>query len=166
MPAVAAVSLALPAAVSAQPDWKEYTWKAGGCSVLLPGAPTEQTRQVGGGQTVHLLSAEVGKVAYVLSYAETPKLAKATAEDIEKAFAHARDQAVTQFKGKVIGEAERKLNGHPGREILIEAPGLGVYRVRLYLVGPRLYQVIVLGPREVALGKESDRYLDSFRLTK
>ena len=165
-PAVAAVCLLLPAAGAAQTEWKERTWKAGDCSALLPGEPVEQTKDVGQGRKVYLWIVSQGKIAYVVSYADMPELAKAGGELIEKALENGRKQAAVNLKGKVIYDKEHKLNGNPGREVHIETPALGIYRMRMYVIGPRLYQVIVLGPREVALSKDSDRYLDSFKVTK
>ena len=51
-----------------------------------------------------------------------------------------------------------------GREQVIAAGGQ-VLRARSYLSPSRSYQVLVEGPPEHAFSAESDRYLDSFRLT-
>ena len=48
----------------------------------------------------------------------------------------------------------------------MEAPAVGFYRARLYLVGQRLYQVVVAGPREDIQGQDADRYLNSLKLKK
>jgi hypothetical protein len=66
----------------------------------------------------------------------------------------------------LISEKTVKLGDSPGREIHIETPTAGTYRARLYLVERRLYQVVVLAPKEVATSEASDWFLESFQLTK
>ena len=42
--------------------------------------------------------------------------------------------------------------------------GKRLFRVRVYLVDQRLYQVVVFGTPEAATSKEADKFLDSFKL--
>jgi hypothetical protein len=39
-------------------------------------------------------------------------------------------------------------------------------RCRVYLVGKRLYHVLVIGTNDYATSKEADKFLESFRLVE
>ena len=61
------------------------------------------------------------------------------------------------------------LNGHPGREVTFDSQpgrpgGKVVGRARLYLVGNRLYQVLIAGPDGRVSPETIDSYLNSFAL--
>ena len=78
-----------------------------------------------------------------------------------------RDGAVANMEGKLVSEKNVKLGKHPGREIRINvAEGKRLFRVRVYLVEQRLYQVVVFGTPETATSKDADKFLDSFKLTE
>lgn len=68
--------------------------------------------------------------------------------------------------GKLRMEKEVTLKNSPAssyRDLRIEA-GSNVIRVRLYLVGTRLYQVMVTGDRKTTTNTVCDTFLDSFEL--
>jgi hypothetical protein len=164
-------ALLLTAQAGARQDvWMTFTWEAGKCSALLPGTPKLEKKTTtlpdGGTLDIYIQLVDKGNRAYILSYLDAPALASAADDVIQKALDNGRDQAAANLGGKVVSDTKRKLGTYPGREIHIEAPGLGLYRARMYLVRGRLYQIVVLGPRDVALSKESTSYLDSFKLTK
>jgi hypothetical protein len=54
----------------------------------------------------------------------------------------------------------------PGQSFDIPLGGGGLARVRLFVRGPWIYQVMVLGPRATAVGREAGQFLDSFRLAE
>jgi hypothetical protein len=164
-------ALLLAAQADAEPDeWKTFTWEMGKCSVLLPGVPKlqRQTTKLPDGSSldIYMQLVDKGNRAYILSYLDAPALAAASEEAIQKALDNGRDQAAANLRGKVVGDLKCKLGQFPGRELLIEVPQFGLYNARMYLVRGRLYQIVVLGPHEVAVSLESTRYLESFKLTK
>src|SRR5262245_56195662 len=59
----------------------------------------------------------------------------------------ARDGALRNIKGKVVREKDLHLGDHRGREVYVEAPKLGkaLLRMHFYIVGQRLYQLMVFG---------------------
>jgi hypothetical protein len=166
---VAALFLAAQAGAGGD-DWKTFTWEAGKCSALLPGTPKAQKQSTklpdGSVLDIYMQLVDKGNRAYILSYLDIAALKAANEDAIQKALDNGRDQAAANLGGKVVSDMKRKLETFPGREIHIDAPGLGLYRARMYVVRGRLYQIVVLGPRDVALSKESTRYLDSLKLTK
>ena len=56
------------------------------------------------------------------------------------------------------------IDNNPGRELTVETSSLGTYRTRHYLVGTRMYQLIIVGTKTGANGKDTERFLDSFQL--
>jgi hypothetical protein len=150
-----AVALLAAGGGTAQEGWKEFTWKEGKCSLLLPGKPTEKkdSLQVADKQGV-----------YMVYFADSPAMAKADAATIKQVFDKARDALVESLKGKLLSEKEVTLGKHKGRELQIEAPKIGVYRTRLFQIGERYYQIILTAPKEVATSKEADKFFGSFKV--
>ncbi len=63
------------------------------------------------------------------------------------------------------------LDGHPGRELQFSlsgpnVPEKGAGRARLYLVGSRLYQVIIVGPASKVTAAELSDFVSSFELLR
>lgn len=142
-------------------DLKEFTSKDGGYTIQLPAAPVEKKV---GAQTQALI--DQGNKAYLVAFQEVPGMAKAGPDLVKKSLENGRDAAVASFKGKLLASKEIKLGDYPGLEFQIEVPGLGVYRSRIYQVRDRLYQVTIMGPKELATGKMADQIFDSFKLVK
>jgi hypothetical protein len=46
----------------------------------------------------------------------------------------------------------------------VEVDGKKIFRGRVYLVGQRLYQVVIFGPKELASSKDAEKFLNSFEL--
>jgi hypothetical protein len=150
-------ALVLAAAVtSGQGAWKEFTWKEGKCSVLLPGNPTVKK------DTLQLAQ---GEVVYVVLFADSPGMAKADEKVLKKVFDDARDKLVQTLKGgKLIGETPVKLGKSLGREVRIEAEAPKSYRTRLFYVGDRYYQLILMGSKEATESKDAEKFFGSFKV--
>jgi hypothetical protein len=149
-----AAALLVAGGGAAQEGWKEYTWKEGKCSLLLPGKPTEKK------DSLQLVDKQG---VYMVYFADSPGMAKADAATIKQVFDKARDALVESLKGKLLREKDVKLGKYAGRELQIEAPMVGVYRTRLYQVGERYYQVILTAPKDAATSKEADKFFASFK---
>jgi len=148
-------ALLVAAGGTAQESWKEFTWKEGKCSLLLPGKPMEKKDSL-------LVVNKQG--VYMVYFADSPAMAKADAATIKQLFDKTRDALVASLKGKLLGDKDVKLDKYAGRELQIEAPKIGVYRTRLYQVGERYYQLILTAPKEVATSKEADKFFGSFKV--
>jgi hypothetical protein len=150
--------------------WKPFTSSAGKFTVLLPGTPVEQRQPVqtalGPVETIlFVLELKPSKTSYAVSWSEfSPAALKPGSE--AKRLDNARDRVVAGTKGILKGEKRIALRGYPGREVEIDLDGKARVRARIFAVKNRLYQVIVLGPGNWVDGKETSRFLDSFRLTK
>ena len=73
--------------------------------------------------------------------------------DTDKFLAGVVERNVGQLKGKVSAEEKVTLgkDKHPGRDVRVDLPDKKqFYRARVFLVGDRVYQIVVLGPEEAA----------------
>jgi len=148
-------------------DWKPFTSKEGGFTILFPGIPTEskqETKTPAGTITVTFFVAEQDSATYIGGFSVFPReTMKARTE--EKRLDNARDGAVAAARGKLEAERKFHLKKHPARELLIKGEK-GFIRSRIYAVENRLYQTMVMGTKEQMKGKEVTRFLDSFQLAK
>jgi hypothetical protein len=168
--------LVLPLLLAAQPEkpaveLKPFTDKEGGFSIMLPAEPKKQSLKQKGpdGKEVvnNIFHVDQKTHAYVVAYLKDPKLAKEGKEGVEQALERARKGAEASLKAKLLEEKKVKLDDkHPGLEFQLEVPSVGVYRSRIYVVNDILYQLSVLGPKEVALSKDADQVLNSFKLSE
>jgi hypothetical protein len=163
--ALVLVAVLLPGCREA--EWSEFTTREGGFSVLLPGVPASETRTLNipsGPVDLHMFGVEQDGFAYMASYNDYPdelvnQRPAATMLD------GARDGAVANVQGELLGESLLTIDGHPGREIKVAASGGQLMMVaRIYLVGNRLYQAAVVTDKENALSGNVVKFLDSFRL--
>jgi hypothetical protein len=168
--AAAALLVAVAAAPAGETTLKEHKWDAGKCTVLIPGTPKELTNKgvSPGGTPVEtsMLLVDGGKHVYLVAFTPNAELAKASDELKKKALDDGRDAAVRSVKGKLLNEKDVKTGDLAGREFQVDAPGLGVYRARMFIVGDRLYQLVVAGPKDIAQSKDADKFLDSFKVNK
>ena len=74
----------------------------------------------------------------------------------------ARAGAAANVHGKVLSETILNLKGFEGREVKIESPNDIIIKVRIYLVGMRLYQAIVVTAKEHIFDKKVVEFLESF----
>jgi hypothetical protein len=165
-------STTVPNPKAAQSEWREFSSRAGGFSVLMPGTPKEETEVkdfpvVGKGE-VHLfvLSNEFG--VFVAGYLDIPGLARQNqtfCDSFGKGFLKSiGDGTAKGAGGKVVKETDISFGTDPGKEILIEAPG-GMATVRAYFIKRRGYQFVALPPAAGADAGNVKRFLDSFKLT-
>jgi hypothetical protein len=168
----AVVPLAAPADDKKDPSKEDkkpvaFSSKAGKFSVTLLAKPEEKSEKVKIGDKElehHLFRVKLPDRAQVISYVDFPKAA--IGDDKEKFVAGVVERNVGNLKGGKVTVNEKIALGkgkHPGRDVRVELAGQKqLYRARVFLVGERLYQVVVLGPDEFVKGKEVDDYLNSF----
>lgn len=117
-----------------------------GFNVKMPGQPQVQR------QKVTIPAGEVSTAAYSLQTPEGVIYSISTADYPEKIVAsrppeaflnEGRDGLANQLKGTVSNEEAITLDGYPGKSYTVSSQN-GELRARNYLVGPRLYTMIVL----------------------
>jgi hypothetical protein len=151
------------------PGWQVFTSKQGGFTIKLPGAPMESKRRVAsaaGVLDVYLFVVD-GKddASYVVSYSDLPG-EQIKAGNEQKRLDFACEGAVNNARGKLRSEKKIELDGHPGRELIIDTDKEIVIRMRIYAVKQRLYQVMAIGPGLFTQSQDATRFLDSLRLVK
>jgi hypothetical protein len=164
---VALTHAATAGAVDAKTDrqWRAYVSHEGHFAITFPGTPWERDQHSGGdGGTLAQRIAEVedrnARVYYAVGVAEYPKELALAAPD--KILDAERDRAIANVRGRLLSETKLLQEGATGaREIVIETATAGfVALLRVYLVGQRRYQVLIVLPA----GQEPERqFFDSFR---
>ena len=156
------------AGTETEAEWQEFTSDEGGFSVLFPAAPRAETQPVNtvaGTIQMHNHTATGGAFEYAVSYADYPEwIAQA---DPTAALDGAVEGAAANVDGSIASHESIRLSGYPGRDVTIEARQACVeatVRTRIYLVGKRLYMVVVVAPRDQYSESDATAYLDSFRL--
>ena len=146
-------------------EFKPFNSAAGKFSCEFPGSPKEQSQSVSGTQ-MKMFSVEERTGAYMVAYADMPIPANETPAEIQARLDGSRDGMVQNMKGTFKSESKIELNGkHPGREVQADLPkeNAGV-RARVYLVGTRLYQIMVVGKKGFTDSAEATRFLNSLKL--
>jgi len=168
-----------PPAVEHNPNaWKEYSSKRGLFTIIFPGTPTDDDNSSGTpsrleGRKYMLTTTAVYAVYYMDFPADFPN-------DLEKEgmlrkqwFDNARDATVSQSKARFLDETDIAIDGHPGRLLKLALPGGGILREKQFVVGKRVYQILVITPKESLAPdggrfdqSRATRFLDSFKLAK
>jgi hypothetical protein len=152
----------------AQIEFQQYASTDGRFKVLFPGPVKTDTVEVPSGKDklkVTIDSVELrGGTAFLVTYVDAaPEVANSPAAPrIDKV----RD-ANKGRGGKVLEDKEIALGmeKYPARDVLIQTPA-GYLRNRIVIAGPRLYQVMVRGAKDVVTSPSADKFLASFEVTK
>ena len=130
------------------PDAAELTRVAAeeGFEVRMPGPPPEPIRNKvtipAGDVATAAWTCQVDGVIYSLSTADYPE--KIVASRPAEAFLNEAEEGLrNQLKGQVTRRELITLDGYPGRDFTVNSPS-GEVRARNFVVGPRLYTLLVL----------------------
>jgi hypothetical protein len=154
---VAAI-LVVPLLLACSPelDWRELKSSEGRFTALMPARPRYEMRTFSGAVVaMHLWSAQAGKSVFGIGYADYPA---------ENAFIldATRNALVGNIQGNLIEETPLLKSGLAGRALTAEA-GDTVLQAQLLMSGNRLYQIVVLGPRNALNPADVDLFFVSFR---
>jgi hypothetical protein len=157
----------------AAPAVKEFTSKEGGFSVMTPVAMEEASQDVDtqiGKIRIVMYGGELDGAAFQVGFNDYPK-GFVTPDNTTQLLDGAREGMVNNIGGTLVSEQKVFLKGYAGREIvatvvLDETTGEAIVKARIYMVGSRLYQIVVVSPAgEGAVSAESiDAFLKSFKL--
>ena len=148
--------------------WVWKTYSGDHFSILFPGEPrvTElPAEEDKAGYSQALLDVPGGQVSFAAGYTEH------TAEEVAKPDAFLDERANARRRGLTDVLTKRSVTlpgGQPGRVLIqrrkLSGPPLRVYS-RLYLVGKRLYSLIVSTLDEGGVSEDAvKKYMDSFKL--
>lgn len=132
-----------------------------------PKYSTQELDTAAGKLTMHqwIVEVDAGKRAFLLIYADFP--GPAAGADPKTVLDAARDGGVNNIHGELVQETSIKIDGHPGREFTVRGKAgdtTVVLRVRIYLVGSRLYQLQAVAEEGLMNKKEADKFFASFKL--
>jgi hypothetical protein len=135
-------------------------------STWLPGYPYPTDRTITtsfGPAQLHALSHDGMRVSCSVIYMDRPATDDRPPTEV---FADVGSGVARMVGGSVLRRRERALGPYPGLEILVNAtqPRLGTHRVRVYLVGSRVYILSVFMLPGAELDPEVDRCFDSLAI--
>lgn len=156
--------------VQSQTQWQNYTSSDGGFKVLLPSPPQTMTQSIpleSWNLDLHVFISQDATGEYMVVYSDYPdgfieRLSnrEALLEGVQQGFVQGMDATV-------LSDRDLSLGQYPGREIRYSTEQGVTGIARFYLVGKRLYQVVVKdGEGELeSLIQRNRQFLDSFDLT-
>jgi hypothetical protein len=150
---------------------KAFTSPEGRFRVRFPEAPRERTQKVtslAGPIEVHMFGVDRGDVAYLAFYNDySVDPAQLDPEGVLEAVVQG---ALSTSKARLTAKRDVHLGDYPGREYRAELAlpdgRAATSKSRIYLVGTRLYQVLVVSAQGKEDAKAIDAFLDSFALVK
>jgi len=139
-----------------------FTSDEGRFSVRMPNAPQHQVITIDPADPtpMHLFTAQRGTTAYMVAFADIPVDGRKAGEVLDGA----RDNALKRPGRTLLAERSLSLGSNPGRELEIAAPNDLLLRVRVFLVGARLYQVAVTTRDKNVLATDGAKFLESFKV--
>lgn len=160
----------LIAACGGRTAFEDFSSEAGQFSIAVPTTfqETEQSVETPVGPiNIHTFTTEDENSAYVVAYSDYP-VEIVQQSDPQMLLDSSRDGALTNLNGTIVSEEPIDLNGNPGRSLIIGATNPGgdkaVINSRMYLVGNRLYQLLVVTPEGQASDRGVNTFLESFTL--
>jgi hypothetical protein len=151
-----------PVAPKAAGDWITHSSTAGRFSILMPATPRTQEQPVdtAAGKLINYVAmAQRGSAAFAISYADYPQ----NNAEPQGVLDTVRDGAVTGIKGTLVTTKRITHKGFPGREFQASVQG-ALYTSRIFLVGDRLYQMVVVAPVGQLSDSDISKFLTSFDL--
>jgi hypothetical protein len=153
------------------PQPREFKSEAGRFSVMTP-TPLEEMVQPleiqGEKIDLHIFSGQLGDSGYFVSYWDySPE--PIHPDRLEKMLDASRDGSVANVSGRLIREGKLTLMGNPGRELVIETgsqtgPETRRLQGRVFIVGNRMYQIMVVAPKDQKSRPETEAFLQSLKL--
>lgn len=165
--------LAVLAALAAcgRPSWQEQTIQDGGFRVLMRGEVRYDMRAIetpAGPIHAHMYYMELKDSVFGVGYSDYPPQMVQSMTP-RRLFMAVRDTWVRRIEGRLEGEGiDIQLDKqHPGMEVVAwgKVKGRDAYlKGRFYLVGDRLYQIVIFGNRDSMPLADINHFLASFKL--
>lgn len=152
----------------AQPDvqWTAFMPEDSTFTVLLPGEPSEMiipTEVPSGVIDVRQYMTTSSYCAFIVGFADSGQIGDSAG--VEAVVESVAGTVVRRVGGEVVSEVPFAGSDGSGRDITIMlADGDGVYRVRLFVAGERLYQLTAVTPISEYYTSQAVHFLDSFGL--
>lgn len=168
---VAMLAISVTACGGAHVTFEPFSLANCGVSLLMPSQPDEEKRAAQtAGATLHstVYTATVGNSIYVVA-CNTFAKAPMRGANVNTMLDDAAQGAMRNMDAALDSQMLIELDGHPGREVIGTAHFAGqsaIARARVYVVGNRLIQTLVVGTRDRLSEGDAARYLSSLKLLK
>jgi hypothetical protein len=139
-----------------------FTSEEGRFSVRMPGAPEYRMVTVDSADPMplHKWTVQRGTTTFMVAYADIPVEGREASEIL----AGARESVLSKPERKLLSERSVSLGGSPGTELEIGGPNGISMRMRIFLVGARLYQILVAGRDQDGFQADETDFLASFKV--
>ena len=147
--------------------WTSFTSAEGRFTVLMPAKPkieVKDTDTTQGNLALHLFSASNDNAYFLISYNDFPKVDETNQQAALEA---GRTGAIESMGGELVSERKISIGNSPGLEFRAKKISEGteiIANARLYFVGHRLYQLLVLAYKPHADSPDIQRFLTSLEL--
>ena len=157
-------------------EWKEFSSTAGKFSALFPKPAVLSVKPVKLSPEVEInlyIYSLTSSAEYSVMYADYP-IPTDNPTVAKNILDFGAEGAVASLQSERLEKKEITLDGNPGRYLKEKLKSGEILRVKMILVGQRLYQVAITTPNETGVAEESirlyqktaDKFLDSFKLIK
>ena len=152
-----------------EPQWQKFQPAGGRFVVELPGVPISEPPKTNDTEVVikwHILSTLSNISGLSLAYSEhstSSNLAPA------KLLQRVRDNSISDLSGELKNEREITLKDaqgkeYPGLELQIAYKGGFLVRERIYLVGSRIYALMVISGSQGIFSNDAERFFKTFQI--
>jgi hypothetical protein len=165
--ALAIVCMFACALISAQDKASEkFESKEGKYLVQFPGKPAKSTKKAGG-VDLQIAMVQKGQGGFAVIHTDLPPEAVKVARPKDLLDGGQQKGLIENFKAKVTSAKDFEFGRekYPARELVAEKDQLHL-RVQIIVAENRLYQVLVVGPKELTASKEADSFFKSFDIAK
>jgi hypothetical protein len=159
----------LPSIAVIAPEWGEYVSHEGRFSVQLPGTPKEEIKTTSGSTTMHVFTL-LTPIEFEVIYADYP-FAVNDPETAQQMLDAGAKNIAPSLNAELLNIEKISLGDIPGRALKLRLHDGYSMRIKVYLVGSRIYQLFATLPpqqgtnKEVIkdLEREAAKFLNSFK---
>lgn len=141
-----------------QSKWQQFSSVAGKFTVSLPGKPIEESETDEDGSVANNFTVVDGETVYLVTYSDLVEEVNQIATD---EIFDAVCEGYTADGDRLVNKREVKIDGYPGRMVELNTTDGMVGKASMYLVGNRLYQLIVISSSK----KEGENFFESFHIS-
>lgn len=162
------IALLLIAATPLRAQLSEFESSEGRFAIMMPTDPRPMIQEIPTADsslviTIHMFASLFDEATYGVGYGDYPA---SFGKFLGKQILHNVLASLTRNK-KIIWQKEVVLDGYPGFAVRADDQSAGfVMEVWAYMVGDRLYQIMVVGDRSKVDIPYREEFLASFRLIK
>jgi hypothetical protein len=144
---------------------EKYVSKDGNYSVGFPAKPTTTSNKAGG-VDLHIAIVEKGMGGFAVIHSDLPAEAVKAAKP-KDLLDGGQKGLIDNFKAKISSTKDFEFGKqkYPARE-LVGAKDATNLRIQIILADNRLYQVFVVGPKDMVTSTDADAFFKSFEITK